>query len=229
VQLLATLTVALHPDLATTTWSDHFRTLRMLDTSSPVHSSLETLRHAVLASLETLRHAVLAGTDVLYFFCHGVRVDRPGSPAPRPALDLGPGGRLSPLTLSTWTSGHPAVRWDTRRPLVVLNGCHTGEMLPDTPVELVTAFVDGVGAAGVIATEITLDAGLAAPAIELFLRPLFSGATVAAAIRDMRWALLARGNLLGLAYSPYCDAGLHLPQPPAATGPASGAREENRP
>lgn len=114
------------------------------------------------------------------------------------------------------------MNWDVRRPLVVLNGCHTGEMLPDTPVELVTAFVDGLGAAGVIATEITLDAAFAAPAMELFLRPLFAGATVAAAIRVMRWTLLARGNLLGLAYSPYCDARLRLPTAPSRT------RQENR-
>jgi hypothetical protein len=197
----ATLTVAVHPELTSGAWTTHSRALRALDGSSEV-----------LADVANLRQSVLAGTDVLYFYCHGVRVERRGSSAPRPVLDLGRGGRLSPLTLNTWVSGRPPVRWDSRRPLVVLNGCHTGEALPDTPADLVAAFVDNVGAAGAIATEIAMEGALAATAMELFLDRLFNGLPVGLAMRAMRWALLARGNVLGLAYSPYCDARLSLPR-----------------
>ena len=193
------LTVALHADLATGAWPEHDRVLRTFGRSVPVHD------------VDALRRSVLMGTDVLYFYCHGARVERDGSSAPRPVLDLGPGGRLSPLTLQTWSTGAPPVRWDRRHPLVVLNGCHTGEVLPDVPAELVSAFVDGLGAAGVVATEIAVEAALAATAMELFLHGLFHRHSVGEAMRAMRWKLLARGNVLGLAYAAYCDARLRLP------------------
>ena len=76
-----------------------------------------------------------------------------------------------------------------------------------------TAFTDGLGAAGVVATEIAVEATLAATAMEQFLGELVAGRSVGAAMRSMRWALLARGNILGLAYAAYCDSRLRLPDP----------------
>ena len=197
----ADLIVALHPDLATGAWMTHDRALRRLGARPAVQD------------VAALRASLLLGADVLYFDCHGARVVRAGSNAPRPVIDMGRGGQLSPLTLDTWGRGDPQVRWERRRPLVVLNGCHTGELLPDVPAELVTAFIDGLGAAGVVATEIAVEATLAATAMEQFLGELVAGRSVGAAMRSMRWALLARGNVLGLAYAADCDSRLRLPDP----------------
>jgi len=61
----------------------------------------------------------------------------------------------------------------------------------------------------VIGTEITIEQGLGGWAMELFLSAL-RDQPVGAAIRSMRWAMLARGNLIGLAYTPYCLAGLAI-------------------
>jgi hypothetical protein len=107
---------------------------------------------------------------------------------------------------STWPWDH----WEERHPVVVLNGCHTAEILPETLADFVDAFTTSAGAAGVVGTEVTLDQALAGTAMEPFLAALHGGATVGQAMRHMRWELLRRGNVMGLAYSPYCAATLTL-------------------
>ncbi|HEV8222564.1 MAG TPA: hypothetical protein VGQ05_20020 [Streptosporangiaceae bacterium] len=67
-----------------------------------------------------------------------------------------------------------------------------------------------------IGTEITIEQGLGGWAMELFLSAL-RDRPVGAAIRSMRWGMLAHGNLIGLAYTPYCLAGLAIN--PLATNP----------
>ena len=43
------------------------------------------------------------------------------------------------------------------------------------------------------------------------MRALGSGMSVGQTVRELRWELLVRGNVMGLAYSPYCDADLRIP------------------
>jgi hypothetical protein len=45
---------------------------------------------------------------------------------------------------------------------------------------------------------------------ESVITKLISGARMGDAIREMRWELLNKGNLLGLAYTPYCFADLRI-------------------
>jgi len=159
----------------------------------------------------TLRRRGRDGTDVLYFLCHGVRIERLGAGPPKPALELRPGDRITPQDLADWAELYPPVRWEERRPLVLLNGCHTGEVLPDTLTDFVSAFVGSLGAAGVLAAEIAIDRDLACHAMEHLIGFLWEGDGVGKALWRLRRLLLRRGNLMGLAYSPYCDATLHLP------------------
>lgn len=148
--------------------------------------------------------------DVVYLYCHGGR-DRPaGATAADAVLELGRQDRFKPLDVSMWArSKWASDHWRSRHPVIVLNGCHTTEMLPDTLGDFVVGFV-AARAAGVIGTEVSLDQRFAGTAMELFLAALHAGASVGQAMRHMRWELLGRGNVMGLAYSPYCAATLAL-------------------
>ncbi|WP_433727532.1 CHAT domain-containing protein [Actinoplanes sp. CA-051413] len=196
------LVVAVNPALANATWDSHIRALADLTERPQLPTEAEE---------GSWRTTVAAGADVLYFYCHGRRIDRPGSRSFRPTLDLGPRSRLTPQDVTNWPRLSPPLLWETRRPLVVLNACSSGEVMPDTLTEFATAFVAAAGASGVIATEIAMESTLACHAMERFFVALWSGLGVSAALRQMRWEMLARGNLMGLAYTPYCDANLHLP------------------
>ena len=51
---------------------------------------------------------------------------------------------------------------------------------------------------------------VAVPVAEMLFASLATEEPVADAIRTMRWTLVNRGNLLGLAYTPYCFADLRV-------------------
>lgn len=196
-----TLAVGFNASLAGAAWDRHRARLAAITGGPP----------AVATTVERLRAALGTGSDVVYLLCHGTRVPGvPGGP-PTVTLDFGDGGRIAPGDVDAWSRLNPPVRWTDRRPLVVLNGCFTGEVLPDTTAEFVAAFVGQSGAAGVLATEVTVEMRLAVEAMELFLAGLWRGLGVGAALRSVRWTLLRRGNIMGLAYSPYCDADLRVP------------------
>lgn len=165
----------------------------------------------VTTTVTALQEAVEHGADLLYLYCHGRRATGAGTAPGSVVLDFGAGGTLTPEHVSWWPDLAPRIRWQRRRPLVVLNGCHTGERLPETLIDFASAFVQSPGAAGVLATEVTMEQGLAAHAMSAFVTAWGSGLGVGEALRRMRWQLLARGNVMGLAYSPYCDADLRLP------------------
>ena len=97
------------------------------------------------------------------------------------------------------------------RPLVLLNGCHTAELTPQSPVHFVDTFA-AARAGGVVGTEITLDQSMAGEAAEVFLREVATGDRVGVgeAMRRMRLHFLQKGNVLGLAYTAYCSADLRL-------------------
>ena len=61
-----------------------------------------------------------------------------------------------------------------------------------------------------IGTEVALEQGLASYFMEHFLGRFVGGATVGHALRDARWHLLGRGNVMGLAYTPYCLSSLRI-------------------
>jgi hypothetical protein len=196
----ATVVVGLNETLRGADWDGQRQILDRLGSAS-----------VVTTTVAGLRQAILSGADLLYFFCHGARVTGAGTAIGGMALDFGAGGTLTPEDVSFWARLSPRIRWTRRRPLVVLNGCHTGERLPETLTDFASAFVQATGAAGVLATEITMEQRLAAYAMSAFVTAWASGVGVGEALRRMRWQLLALGNVMGLAYSPYCDADLRLP------------------
>jgi hypothetical protein len=99
--------------------------------------------------------------------------------------------------------------WRDNAPLIIINGCHTADLGPGQVWSFVQPFAQG-GAGGVIGTEVSIRLPVATEAAETLLTALGDGEAVGDAIQAMRWTLLDKGNLLGLAYTPYCLADLRL-------------------
>lgn len=168
--------------------------------------------HPNITGREDLRRELAQeAMDVVYLYCH-CDYDL-ASPSYGYDLRLRLGAdAFTPSDINMWTRIPPWPRphWPNRHPLVVINGCHTAEMVTGTLTSFVRSFANRAAAAGVVGTEITLEQGLAGWAGELFLTAMIKGATAGEALRTMRWAMFRRGNVMGLAYTPYCLAELSL-------------------
>ena len=141
--------------------------------------------------------------EVVYLYCHG-------GTTPAKAAYFRVGGADEPKVTASElvTLGMDLPDLTTRRPLVFLNGCRTGAVDPRDTFNLVHGFVNEIGAAGVIATEITVFEPMASVFAVHFLRAFMTdGMAVGAAIRHARLELLRDGNPLGLAYVPYVLSG----------------------
>jgi hypothetical protein len=143
--------------------------------------------------------------DVVYLYCHVFEdPDQPGQHIP--AIQFSDGlvtsQDIDGWNDTSWAPGH----WSRRHPLVVVNGCSSAARGPGSLASLVGSFIE-TGASGVIGTEIAIDQGLGGWAMELFLSAL-RHQPVGEALRSMRWEMFRGGNLIGLAYTPYCLAGL---------------------
>ncbi|MGI8685009.1 MAG: choice-of-anchor D domain-containing protein [Acidimicrobiales bacterium] len=175
-------------------WQDHERALRQLDRGTAWRTA--DTRDGVLELLHESQ------PSLVYLYCHGginrgvayLRLGRPD--------EDGFTGSLLPSY---------RVRWPRSHPLVFINGCNTGTVGPETPLDLVTAFVDHALAAGVIGTEVTVYEPLACSFAELLLGDVLAGgAPVGEAVLRARLALLASGNPLGLAYVAYASSELAM-------------------
>jgi len=148
--------------------------------------------------------------DVAYLYCHGAYQQVSARAAPTVYLLYG-GEKVGPLDINKWAEARwPDPHWPSRKPLVVLNGCHTAEATSGTLATFVSAFVGDAGAAGMIGTEVALEQGLASIFMEYFLTRFIGGTGVGNALRDARWHLLGVGNVMGLAYTPYCLSSLRI-------------------
>jgi hypothetical protein len=105
------------------------------------------------------------------------------------------------------------VHWsEALAPFVVLNGCETMRVTP----ELIHGFLGllrQMGASGVLGSEIPVNSLLARQVGAMFVRRLLQGFSVGESFLDIRRELLRQGNPLGLAYSYYSSAALHLHDP----------------
>ena len=72
------------------------------------------------------------------------------------------------------------------------------------------AFV-AAGASGVIGTEVAISQPVAGEAAQELLAALrLDDASVGSALQHMRRALVAKGNVMGLAYNAYCSVDLSV-------------------
>jgi hypothetical protein len=148
--------------------------------------------------------------ELVYFYCHGRREKVPGSDALSPYLSVGDGEKIRPEHIIAWEQGAwPKSHWRQTPPLVFINGCHTTDITPEALLNFVDAFAS-VNAAGVIGTEISVHQQVAGEVAEEFLFHFQSERSAGEAMRRVRTHLLRKGNLLGLAYTPFCSSDLRL-------------------
>lgn len=140
------------------------------------------------------------GRQFYYFFCHGVIEDSNFK------LDFSP-GTISSASLYPFDINWP----EQPKPLFILNGCQTTAITP----ELVHGFLEKLrllGASGVVGTEIPVVVDLAAPVGSLLMYFMLTGSSIGEAFLKLRSQLLRQGNPLGLVYTYYAPADLHLHQ-----------------
>jgi hypothetical protein len=152
---------------------------------------------------------LLKGATVVYFLCHGEHDGK------NPYLSIGVRDekdihRIYPETLQGWARTPDLVSWETHHPLIFINGCHTANLRPGEVLNFVTAF-GLAGAGGIIGTEVSVLAPVAMQISELVFEKMLKGnMSVGQAMYQTRWELANEGNLLGLAYTLYCLANLHI-------------------
>jgi serine/threonine protein kinase len=172
---------------------DHERNLSAL-THGPLHPIVRS------ATTLTDVKAVLQDTEVhvVYFLCHG---DTTGQ---LPMLLVGNDDiRISLDILATWNIWWPVA------PIVIVNGCSTATYNAEALTSLILDF-RGLNAAGVIGTEIPVFTVLATWFGEQFMQRFLSHRSVGDIILELRLELLKKWNPLGLMYTNYSLAGLHL-------------------
>jgi hypothetical protein len=171
-------------------------------------AQIKPIAHARGEVLEKLEAGDL---DVVYLYCH---VER-GAPAFRPSLvfRVPPEGKaIERIAHDQLSEGRP---WE-HGPLVFLNGCSTGGLLPDALSPFLVALVRDRRAGGVVSTEVAVWEPLASEFALHFLRTFLRGRSAGDALLDARWALLVQNNPLGLVYTLYAPVDLALQ--PAARG-----------
>jgi hypothetical protein len=154
----------------------------------------------------------LVSPQVVYFLCHG-EVDAQG----RPYLGIGPRDnaithQIYPATVQDWatTLANPNLSaWEGQHPLVFINGCHTCNLKPDEMLNFVTAF-SLAEASGVIGTEVSIELAVATEVGQSMLTLIAQGVPAGEALYRVRWDLVNKGNLIGLAYTLYGMADLRL-------------------
>jgi CHAT domain len=187
--------------------ADHAKRLGDLFAGMPAKPTLREGKSK--ASLETLLGADL---PFIYFYCHGEKVNIADA---NTYLGVGKAEKITAQDLIGWTkSWYTKLKkliWNSVRPLVFINACHTVAIEPETLVSYLQAFVSRGRAAGLIGTEVRVDQTLAMDVGEQFVAAWLSGQkTVEEALRAIRLDYLRNGNMLGLVYTPYCWSELKI-------------------
>jgi hypothetical protein len=152
---------------------------------------------------------------LVYFYCHGDTALLADTQEPLPYLEIGSHDRIAPGDFRAWADDGAwnVANWTDVPPLVFINGCSTTAITPEGVVNFVDKLVQ-VGAAGVVGTEINV-AERTAGEIGLRFYGYLAGAEVVSvgqALHRTRIDMLSKGNVSGLAYTPFCSMDLALVQ-----------------
>lgn len=162
--------------------------------------------------IDAVRDALKGQMELVYFYCHGKWDTK--SPRRKPYLEVGQDDAILPDHILFWRrEDWDMNHWSSTAPLVIINGCHTLEITPESLLNFVDSFTNAL-AAGVIGTEITIEQNIASEAGRIFLYNFRAGSSVGESMQNMRLSLLARNNLMGLNYTAYCSADLALEKSP---------------
>ena len=164
-------------------------------------------------SRETIEPLLVVNQPLIYFYGHGV----PGAYGTYLAFSANESISPEDFMGLVWDANvdrpSTAQVWANPQPLVFINTCHSLQLTSEGHFGWLDAFIGGARAAGVIGTEVKVNPELAAQFAASFMRRLLRTrplATVDIALHETRMEFLAHGNLLGLAYTPYCWADLSV-------------------
>ena len=147
---------------------------------------------------------------VMYFFVHGIDAGAPDGE--KPWLEL----KAGRLKLAELYGGEVAL---LEHPIVVLNACESGQVLPTRSMSFVHFFLDR-GARAVVGTACAMRTGFGARFAEQLLKRVLLGEELGAAMVDLRRRFLEQRNPLGLAYTIYGRASTRF-DPPALSAPGT--------
>jgi hypothetical protein len=162
---------------------------------------------------QEVRRELSSDLPFVYFLCHGTK-----SGSGPTALGVGVNETIAPGDFEGWVEvvfrEDRHQMWTSPRPLVFINACESLAIDPDDLVGYLTAFIGTAQAVGVIGTETRVAQSLAMEVGERFFdRLLRPGASVDDALRRVKLDSLRASNLIGLVYTPYCFADLHVVSP----------------
>jgi len=150
---------------------------------------------------------------LIYYYCHGFRETGYETTT---YLSVGDGEKITVNDFKayyySWYSQYGLDEYKKKtKSLVFINACHSIEINPDTLGSFLESFIGTEFASGIIGTEVSVDQTLAMNFAEKFFTGFVKeGKSVGEAIHQARMANLAKQNLFGLVYTPYCFADLRL-------------------
>lgn len=182
-------------------FKDHLPSFKGIVTKSGKATLLGALekRSAIVQSFEDEE------PDIVYLYCHAYPSTQDKPNAPDPNLDFGK-RQKGEFILVRELAGK---KW-SHAPLVFLNACDAAGFSADAPSEFITAFVQARHAAAVIGTEVTVWEELATEVALNVLGDFLADKSAGEALLRARRVLLAKYNPLGLVYTLYGSASLHL-------------------
>lgn len=181
--------------------SDHFRRLAALKTKFHLAALKQQYTFANL-------RAEFANSPfhIAYFFCHaegGANVDT------RIVLQDPLNNAPEFVPFLKFSNLYKGKKWDPPA-LVFLNACESNNYSAEALSPFLDTFVDTLGASGVIGTEVKVWDIFAAEIGRLFLENFLNGETAGMSLLKARRALLFKNNPLGLVYTLFAPADLHL-------------------
>jgi hypothetical protein len=144
---------------------------------------------------------------IVYFYCHGGTARLPDG-AGEPYLIIGSKNSYDEIHESNFRLNK--IKWDSLKPLIFLNGCHTASITPISALNLIDPLMNTYHCAGVIGTEITIFEEMASAFAAECFKQFLNGESIGVAVRNARLKLLSEGDPLGLSYIPFVWAPLKI-------------------
>lgn len=178
----------------------HSEEIRLLKKNPEIGFQYSDERDGILKMFEA------GGQHFYYFYCHGDVLEA------EKLFRLKVGPLQKPGYIESASLDPDDISWQAPKPLFIMNGCETMAVTPDLTHGFLHT-LKSLGAAGVIGTEIKVWTQLARPFGVRLLSYMLQGMSVGEAFLEARKYLLRQLNPLGLVYSYYAPATLHLHDP----------------
>jgi hypothetical protein len=177
----------------------HLDEISGMSTAEPFDLDVETNRDRVLSMLEA------GGRHIFYLYCHGKMVDN--------TFNLQLGSRGEPGYIRASNLDSYTIQWPAHpQPLVILNGCETMALIPER-IHGFLGKLRRLGGAGLVGSEVEVHSELAREFGVMVLEALLSGNSIGEAFLAARRSLQRQANPLGLVYTSFSYANLHLHDP----------------